>query len=90
MQRSLSPYSPSRRAEQEMSFFWSPKTAATTCAAAAPGAYHADVPRSFVRVAPPTIVSAATAASFSAEINSEAGIPRYAAKRVRGIIVVSP
>ena len=44
-------------------------------AAAAPGAYHADVPSNPVNVAPPTIVSAATFCKASSLRNSVTGIP---------------
>ena len=43
------------------------------------GAYQALVPRSFVRVAPPTIVSAATFSRVSLLRSSVAGMPRCAA-----------
>ncbi len=73
-----------------MIFFWSLRIDSTIIEAAAPGAYHADVPMSLVRVAPPTIVAAAASSSFLRDANCDAGTPLIVAFESRGIIVVSP
>src|SRR5688572_32168039 len=56
-QISFCPYSPSRLTQQVNNFFSSRTMLSTSAAPAAPGAYHAEVPMSFVSVAPPTMVS---------------------------------
>ena len=73
---SFCPYSPSSNTEQGKSFFWSQAIACTKADTAAPGAYQAEVPKSLVRVAPPTLVSSATWLRRSALKNSVTGTPR--------------
>ena len=68
-------YSPSKNTEHGIILFSSFKIDFTKKATEAPGAYQADVPKSLVSVAPPTIVLAETFSNSSSEIKSEIGKP---------------
>ena len=73
-----------------MIFFWSLRIDSTIIEAAAPGAYHADVPISLVSVAPPTIVLATASCNFFFDANCATGTPLTEAFESSGIMVVSP
>ena len=75
MYRSSIPYSPSSRAVQGRTRFWSSMTASTICATAAPGAYHADVPRSSTISPPPFRVRSTIASIACAEASFVSGTP---------------
>ena len=62
----------------------------TKAAPAAPGAYQAEVPNKPVSVAPPTMVSAAIFSNSDSLNKLLIANPFKVAKRVKGIIVVSP
>src|SRR3546814_16815366 len=62
----------------------------TTAALEAPGAYHAEVPISFVNVAPPTIVALTISSCCSLVRKLVTGMLFQVACLIRGIIVVSP
>src|SRR5580704_7541383 len=89
-QISFCPYSPFSETQQVNNFFSSRTIASTKAAPAAPGAYHALVPISFVRVAPPTIVSATICFCCSTLKNFVTGRLFHVAILINGIIVVSP
>src|SRR5688572_4423763 len=89
-QISFCPYSPSKETQQVNTFFSSRTMLSTKANPAAPGAYHAEVPMSLVSVAPPTIVSADTFFKVSASSKLLTGLLFKVARRVNGIIVVSP
>ena len=90
MQRSLTPYSPSNRTEQGSTSLVSLTIALTKYETEAPGAYQADVPRSLVKVAPPTIVSEAIFETSSSDRILVSNLLLHLARDVSGIIVVSP
>ena len=90
MQRSLAPYSPSKRTEHGSTSLVSLTIALTKYDTEAPGAYQAEVPRSLVKVAPPTIVSEAIFITSSSDRMLVNNSLLHLAKDVSGIIVVSP
>src|SRR5688500_17666457 len=90
MHISFCPYSPLRLTQQVNNFFSSRTIDSTKAAPAAPGAYQAEVPSNFVRVAPPTMVSFTICFCFSGSRNLETGTLFHVAKRINGIMVVSP
>ena len=80
------PYSPSRYAVQGSTRFWSSAIESTISAAAAPGAYQADVPSSSTISPPPLRVRSTIAAIRSSEASWRRGTPPTVVAETTGTI----
>ena len=66
--------------------FWSRQIASTICAAAAPGAYHADVPSRFTSSPPPNRVRFTSFAILGFDTSSASGRPPTVVAETTGTI----
>src|SRR5881227_2174829 len=80
------PYSPSRYAVQGSTRCSSSMIESTICAAAAPGAYHADVPSSSTSSPPPLAVRATIASILSSATSFRSGMPPTVVAETTGTI----
>ncbi len=80
------PYSPSRYAVHGSTRFSSRQIESTICAAAAPGAYQADVPRRLTISPPPNFVRSTSFAIFPFGISSGSGTPPTVVAETTGTI----